>query len=98
MCEVDHGLHVRPHSGFALSKASRVCGTFVLAMMMAPALRSVTTSYCEGADGEYRMGDMGDEDGKGWRRKRKTYGSVALGWFLRPLRVSDRTVESLHVD
>ena len=45
MCEADHGLQVRPHSGFALSKASRVCGTFVLAMMMAPALRSVATSY-----------------------------------------------------
>jgi len=45
VCEADHGLHVRPHSGFVLSKASRVCGTFVLAMMMAPALRSVATSY-----------------------------------------------------
>jgi hypothetical protein len=67
-------------------------------MMMAPALRSVTTSYYQVADGEYWMGEKGYEDGKGWKRKRKTYGSIALGWFLRPLRESDRTVESLHVD
>jgi hypothetical protein len=45
VCAVDHGLHVRPQSGFALSKESSVCGTFVLAMMMAPAARSVATIY-----------------------------------------------------
>jgi hypothetical protein len=41
----DHGLHVRPQRGLQLSKARRVCGTFVLAKMMAPAARSVETSY-----------------------------------------------------
>jgi hypothetical protein len=45
VCAVDHGLHVRPQSGFALSKASSVCGTFVFPMMMAPAARSAATSY-----------------------------------------------------
>jgi hypothetical protein len=45
VCAADHGLSVRPQSGLQLSKASRVCGTFVLAMMMAPAARSVATAY-----------------------------------------------------
>ncbi len=45
VCAVDHGLNVRPQSGFELSKASSVCGTFVLAMMMAPAARSFATIY-----------------------------------------------------
>jgi hypothetical protein len=45
VCAVDHGLSVRPQIGLQLSKASRVCGTLVLAMMMAPAARSVATTY-----------------------------------------------------
>jgi hypothetical protein len=45
VCAVDHGLSVRPQSGFELSKASSVCGTFVLAMMMAPAARRAATIY-----------------------------------------------------
>ena len=43
-CAVDHGLRVRPQMGLELSNASRVCGTFVLAITMAPAARNVTTS------------------------------------------------------
>lgn len=41
----DHGLLVRPQRGLQLSKARSVCGTFVLAKMMAPAARSVETTY-----------------------------------------------------
>jgi hypothetical protein len=43
VCAVDQGLRVRPQRGLELSKASRVCGMFVLAMMIAPAARSVAT-------------------------------------------------------
>jgi hypothetical protein len=41
----EYGLQVRPQMGLALSKASSVCGTFVLVKMTAPAVRSVATSY-----------------------------------------------------
>ena len=45
MCAADHGLHVRPQSGFWLSNASNVCGIFVLAITMAPAARRAARSY-----------------------------------------------------
>jgi hypothetical protein len=36
---------------------------------------------------------MGKEE-----EKEETYGGVALGWLVRPLRVPDGAVEPLHVD
>ena len=45
VCAADHGLHVRPQSGFSLTRAASACGAFVFPMMMAPAARSVTTIY-----------------------------------------------------
>jgi hypothetical protein len=45
VCAVDHGLEVRPQSGFAFSKPNSVCGTFVLPMTMAPAARKIVTIY-----------------------------------------------------
>ena len=58
VCAADHGLDVRPQSGFSLSAADSACGTFVFPMMMAPAARSVTTIYLIGGettDGNDRM-------------------------------------------
>ena len=45
VCAADHGLHVRPQRGLQLSNARSVCGMFVLVIIMAPAARSVETSY-----------------------------------------------------
>jgi hypothetical protein len=45
VCPADHGLVVRPQSGFSLTKADSACGTFVFPMQTAPAARSVTTIY-----------------------------------------------------
>jgi hypothetical protein len=64
VCAVDHGLHVRPQSGFALSKANIVCGTFVLAMMMAPASRSVATTYRRTDDRKVRRVRLKVRNGK----------------------------------
>jgi hypothetical protein len=50
VCAVDHGLSVRPQSGLEHSKASRVCGMFVLAMIIAPAAHSVATIYGNNCD------------------------------------------------
>src|SRR5712671_5984334 len=95
VCATDHGLHVRPQSGLLDSNASSVCGTFVLAMMIAPAARSVSTTY-----GGRKMCAWAPEIGSRWERKtiKKTYGCVALGWFVGPLRVSDRAVKPLYVN
>ena len=47
VCATDQGLSVRPQSGLLLSNAKRVCGTFVLANIMAPAARSVAMTCRE---------------------------------------------------
>jgi hypothetical protein len=63
-------------------------------MMMAPAARSVATICWLGAGTPTEMIGLGGGKGKGTR----TYGGVALGWSVRPLRVSDRAVETFDVD
>ena len=105
VCAADHGLHVRPQRGLELSKARSVCGTFVLAKIMAPAARSFETTYTVRIvrirargwakrcveKGCVRGEVQGHEVGK-------TYGGIVLGWLVGPLCVPNSTVESLHVD
>lgn len=105
VCAADHGLHVRPQRGLELSKARSVCGTFVLAKIMAPAARSFETTYT------VRIVRI---RARGWAKRwvekgcvrgeveghevGKTYGGIVLGWLVGPLCVPNSTVESLHVD
>jgi hypothetical protein len=44
------------------------------------------------------MMELGGGIGKERKGKRRTYGGVALRWSVRPLRVSDRAVETFYVD
>ena len=96
MCAVDHGLSVRPQSGLEHSKASRVCGMFVLAMIIAPAAHSVATIYGNNCDMVASCSQWVSRDFE--MGKWETYSSIPLGWFVGPLCVPDRTIVSLHTN